>query len=340
MSYRDKKPYITNNYPQRQPQTSSQNAQKKDTDEKMIKLSRCCICFENYSSNTRAPICVPCGHSFCNVCVQKLCYGNLVCCCICRKVTFFGPKDLGKNIQLLDILEHLDLLDPDETPVPQARSSTAFPENAMEGIDGKDLIKYLEFCFNFIKKFYEHQQDNLVTQLAILHEDSQHQIIDHANRVFVARTRLSESFDSAISRFNEVCRQLDSFENQRPSFAAPAPVENQRLGYITPTPVEYMPVFDDNEHDPFGLESAASFHIFGVYHPEPRPAFTNRLPVLALSSPGDFSDDFEYDDEYLNAYNPSVDEDAEENGGFRPQQWQPLSKLFDLPRRNDRNRRY
>uniref|UniRef100_A0AC34FYG7 RING-type domain-containing protein n=1 Tax=Panagrolaimus sp. ES5 TaxID=591445 RepID=A0AC34FYG7_9BILA len=68
---------------------------------KLKQLARCCICFDNYSLNARAPICVPCGHSFCAVCIRKLIWGNLVCCCICRKVTFFGPTDLGKNIQLL-----------------------------------------------------------------------------------------------------------------------------------------------------------------------------------------------------------------------------------------------
>uniref|UniRef100_A0AC35GAA2 RING-type domain-containing protein n=1 Tax=Panagrolaimus sp. PS1159 TaxID=55785 RepID=A0AC35GAA2_9BILA len=120
---------------------------KRLDDHKLKQLARCCICFENYSLNTRAPVCGPCGHSFCTVCIRKLIHGNLVCCCICRKVTFFGPKELGKNIQLLDILEHLGLLDPDEEVATQNSSSSNFPENVIEAVEDKDLVKFFDFCF-------------------------------------------------------------------------------------------------------------------------------------------------------------------------------------------------
>jgi ElaB/YqjD/DUF883 family membrane-anchored ribosome-binding protein len=329
MSYQGKRQFF-NDVPQKHIQNHDVVKKDKEADEKLKELTRCCICFENYSQSTRAPICVPCGHSFCKVCVQKLCFGNLTCCCICRKVSFFGPKKLGKNIQLLDLLGSLNLLDPDERPTYQP-ASTSFPENAMEGIEEKELAKFLEFCFSFIKKFYENKQENLVTSLAMVHEDSYQDIVEHANRMHFARKRLNETLDSVISRFNECCRTMESFSNERPRM-------------ITPIygAVGYIPVFDD-DNDPFGLESA-SIHAFISIGSNQERDFMDRVDGVGTSSPieynfPDYSSEYNNEEEY---YNPANDEEFEEPAasGFRPGPWNPLSELFGLPRANDRRRNY
>uniref|UniRef100_A0A914P694 RING-type domain-containing protein n=1 Tax=Panagrolaimus davidi TaxID=227884 RepID=A0A914P694_9BILA len=210
---------------------------------KLINLARCCICFENYSPKERAPICLPCGHTFCLVCVGTLTYGNLVCCCICRKVQLFGPHGLGKNIQLLDILESLGLVDADSKGNDKQESLSTFPENVLEAVDDQQLLMFFEFCFKFVKKYYERKHEALLDELANANADEGHNEDDlldkavHANQLLFARKLLCRSLDTALARFNE-CLQITKPQAQDDDFIE-----------------EYLAVMDE-ENDPFGIESA------------------------------------------------------------------------------------
>uniref|UniRef100_A0AC35F4B5 RING-type domain-containing protein n=1 Tax=Panagrolaimus sp. PS1159 TaxID=55785 RepID=A0AC35F4B5_9BILA len=295
-------------------------------DHKLKELARCCICFENYSLNTRAPICAPCGHCFCAVCIRKLIHGNLVCCCICRKVTFFSSKELGKNIQLLDIIEQLGLLDPDERVDTQYTNSSNFPENIIEAVEDKDLVKFFDFCFTFVKKFYENKQENLVTNLAMVNpEGHQGTLQQHANEMFFARSRLGDSFDKALARFNECLQTMNSHSIDR---------DAQILNYDYGGVDDYIPFMEDNDNDPFGLESATIHGLISL-GPSHEVNFLRGVEENERESPSIMDDtNVAFLFYPINEYDAGIDNDNfpfnEEyvDPPFQPGAWNPVSKLF------------
>jgi hypothetical protein len=305
-------------------------------DHKLKQLARCCICFENYSLRTRAPICGPCGHTFCTVCIRKLIYGNLFCCCCCRKVTFFGPKELGKNIQLLDILEHLGLLDPDERgAVVQFASSSNFPENVIEAVEDNDLVKFFDFCFTFVKKFYENKQENLVTNLAMVNPEGHQEIIQHANEMYFARSRLGESFDTALARFNECLQTMNSH-----SFDRDASIFDFDYGGVD----DYIPYMEDNYNDPFGLESA-TVHGLIALGPSHEVDFRRGFEETEREPPSIMDDTtVAFIFHPPNEYDTGTDNDnflfneEHEDPPFQPGAWNPVSKLFTQFRSQNNNR--
>jgi hypothetical protein len=303
-------------------------------DHKLKQLARCCICFENYSFNTRAPVCAPCGHSFCTVCIRKLIHGNLICCCICRKVTFFGPKELGKNIQLLDILEYLGLLDPDERVETQYASSSNFPENVIEAVEDKDLVKFFDFCFTFVKKFYENKQENLVTNLAMVNPDGHQEIVQHADEMFFARSRLGDSLDQALARFNECLQTMNSHTIDR---------DTQFLNFDYGGVDDYVPFMEDNYNDPFGIESATVHGLISLRNHEvdfrrgfeetegEPPSIMDDTNVAFIFHPSN-----EYDTDNDNfLFNEEHEE--YEDPPFQPGAWNPVSKLFTQFRSQNNN---
>lgn len=348
MSYHHSKPPVYfNNHRAPLPCNSVVNKNEKPEDLKLKQLARCCICFENYSLNTCAPVCGPCGHSFCTVCVRKLIFGNLICCCICRKVTFFGPKELGKNIQLLDILESLGLLDPDDKKTAHVAFSSTFPENVIEGVEDKDLVKFFEFCFDFVKKFYENKQETLITHIAMVTAEGHQEITRRANEMFFARTRLGDSLDKTLLRFNE-CLQTMNDQSQS--------TENARQQLFNYGGVdEFIPAMEDNYDDPFGLESA-SIHAFIALNGDHEIDFIRGFEGVETSThtPSDdfesandynranFPDDFDSSTDGFNrgneAFRFDLRDDDEEFDDFHPGPWNPISKLFALPRARNNNR--
>uniref|UniRef100_A0A914QCB0 RING-type domain-containing protein n=1 Tax=Panagrolaimus davidi TaxID=227884 RepID=A0A914QCB0_9BILA len=282
----------------------------------------------NYSLNTRAPVCGPCGHSFCTVCIRKLIHGNLVCCCICRKVTFFGPKELGKNIQLLG------LLDPDERVETQYASSSNFPENVIEAVEDKDLVKFFDFCFTFVKKFYENKQENLVTNLAMVNPDGHQEIVQHADEMFFARSRLGDSLDQALARFNECLQTMNSHTIDR---------DTQFLNFDYGGVDDYVPFMEDNYNDPFGIESATVHGLISLRNHEvdfrrgfeetegEPPSIMDDTNVAFIFHPSN-----EYDTDNDNfLFNEEHEE--YEDPPFQPGAWNPVSKLFTQFRSQNNN---
>uniref|UniRef100_A0A914Y859 Uncharacterized protein n=1 Tax=Panagrolaimus superbus TaxID=310955 RepID=A0A914Y859_9BILA len=74
---------------------------------------------------------------------------------MCQAVSFFGPAPLGRNLQLIDLLEYANLLDPEPEPlrVLPDPSSTTLPVNALNNIQERDLFGFFKFCSLIVKKY-------------------------------------------------------------------------------------------------------------------------------------------------------------------------------------------
>ena len=66
----------------------------------------CSICFEHYNDENKCPRLLTCGHSFCQICLERLLHGNTIDCPKCRNPVAVpsGVHDLSKNFALLDIV--------------------------------------------------------------------------------------------------------------------------------------------------------------------------------------------------------------------------------------------
>ena len=66
----------------------------------------CSICFEHYNDQSKCPRMLSCGHSFCQICLERLLHGNTIDCPKCRNPVAVpsGVQDLSKNFALLDIV--------------------------------------------------------------------------------------------------------------------------------------------------------------------------------------------------------------------------------------------
>ena len=66
----------------------------------------CSICFEHYNDQNKCPRMLSCGHSFCQICLERLLHGNTIDCPKCRNPVAVpsGVHGLSKNFALLDIV--------------------------------------------------------------------------------------------------------------------------------------------------------------------------------------------------------------------------------------------
>uniref|UniRef100_A0A7E4UZN2 RING-type domain-containing protein n=1 Tax=Panagrellus redivivus TaxID=6233 RepID=A0A7E4UZN2_PANRE len=151
--------------------TPSQNTitlSKADAD--LVELSRCCICFETYSKVTRVPISMPCGHTFCKMCVYKVIRARAFHCCVCRVVSIVGFGDLHKNLALIQLLEKLKLLDDDvgTDPCPPAGAYCVghVPDQVYANIDLESFDLHSHFYLGLIKGYLQYQIDSEVNYLS------------------------------------------------------------------------------------------------------------------------------------------------------------------------------
>uniref|UniRef100_A0A7E4V0R0 RING-type domain-containing protein n=1 Tax=Panagrellus redivivus TaxID=6233 RepID=A0A7E4V0R0_PANRE len=92
--------------------TDATTITSKDTDSKDLLINECCICLYPYTFTYRAPISLPCGHTFCKQCTQEM---NTKTCAICRAVLSIPSYKIKKNLALIEVLEHFKLLADDES---------------------------------------------------------------------------------------------------------------------------------------------------------------------------------------------------------------------------------
>ncbi|XP_038044927.1 RING finger protein nhl-1-like [Patiria miniata] len=68
----------------------------------------CKVCMEKYGKN-REPKVLPCGHTYCHICLDQCCRGTMIHCPKCRRehpVPFGGVEKLPKNFVIQDLLDH------------------------------------------------------------------------------------------------------------------------------------------------------------------------------------------------------------------------------------------
>ena len=84
-----------------------EHASKIEEDSKFIgSIYACSICAYNYDNRTRIPICLPCGHTICKICLESLKQNLLTGCCpFDRKDFFFIDELLPVNYSLLALHE-------------------------------------------------------------------------------------------------------------------------------------------------------------------------------------------------------------------------------------------
>ena len=66
----------------------------------------CSICLEGYNDQSKCPRILPCGHSFCQICLERLLRRNSIHCPTCRKTVGVptGVAGMPRNFALLEIV--------------------------------------------------------------------------------------------------------------------------------------------------------------------------------------------------------------------------------------------
>uniref|UniRef100_A0A7E4VNE5 RING-type domain-containing protein n=1 Tax=Panagrellus redivivus TaxID=6233 RepID=A0A7E4VNE5_PANRE len=146
-----------NNAPATAPVSSSSTMPAVNTnDEALTELANCCICFETYNRGSRAPILIPCGHTFCKECADKIVTENVFFCCNCRTVSLLGFGGLSRNADLIQLLETLNLLGEEEAAQrPPARTYNKVTDEVYRAVP---LVTFDEYCrsfFNLATRYLE-----------------------------------------------------------------------------------------------------------------------------------------------------------------------------------------
>uniref|UniRef100_A0A7E4ZRI9 RING-type domain-containing protein n=1 Tax=Panagrellus redivivus TaxID=6233 RepID=A0A7E4ZRI9_PANRE len=122
----------------------------------MEDMSECCICMETYTKEIRAPVTIPCGHTFCKSCINKFIKAKVIQCCVCNVVTI-GFTKFSKNYAMLQMLEKLNLLtDEDDLKRPKSAESynaSDIPEKIYGNIGEKQFNQYSQFYLGFMKNY-------------------------------------------------------------------------------------------------------------------------------------------------------------------------------------------
>uniref|UniRef100_A0A7E4VBE0 RING-type domain-containing protein n=1 Tax=Panagrellus redivivus TaxID=6233 RepID=A0A7E4VBE0_PANRE len=109
-----------------------------------IDISRCCICYDTYNRTNRAPMSMPCGHTFCHRCVRRMTKEILFSCGVCRTISPVGWVPTKKNVVLIQALETLNLLAKDD--IDEALDSTPLgktvDEQQIHQVTSKDMLSY------------------------------------------------------------------------------------------------------------------------------------------------------------------------------------------------------
>jgi hypothetical protein len=106
----------------------------------------CKICFEKYDTEDLKPIvCMPCGHSFCSICVVQL-----KDCSICRR----SIKDKSPNYSLLEVLEEHSGPRRTQSAKPKSAKPKSNPEALRLKNEGMKLSEEKRF-YDAVKKFEE-----------------------------------------------------------------------------------------------------------------------------------------------------------------------------------------
>uniref|UniRef100_A0A7E4W260 RING-type domain-containing protein n=1 Tax=Panagrellus redivivus TaxID=6233 RepID=A0A7E4W260_PANRE len=109
-----------------------------------LDISRCCVCYGIYNRTNRAPMSMPCGHTFCRGCIRQMTTEILFSCGICRTISPVGWVSTKKNVVLIQALEKMNLLATDDTN--EVLESTPLgktvDECQLHQVPTKDMLSY------------------------------------------------------------------------------------------------------------------------------------------------------------------------------------------------------
>uniref|UniRef100_A0A7E4VQ63 RING-type domain-containing protein n=1 Tax=Panagrellus redivivus TaxID=6233 RepID=A0A7E4VQ63_PANRE len=117
-----------------------------------FQLNHCCICVEKYNQTSRAPVSMPCGHTFCRRCVTRMTNMLTFRCGICRTVSLLGWNGTANNLTMIQLLEHAKLLDSDDTAeATMTEAPPTSPTNPAEAFQDLDQQKVLDYAQSYMQ---------------------------------------------------------------------------------------------------------------------------------------------------------------------------------------------
>ncbi|XP_077441375.1 E3 ubiquitin-protein ligase TRIM65-like isoform X2 [Vanacampus margaritifer] len=164
----------------------------------------CSICLEVL----RDPVTVPCGHSFCSVCLTGYWDSQLVCSCPHCRATFSPRPTLGKNTLLTELIQRLAVA-ARRSPEPSAPSFKQDPEPG-----GNRSFQHVTFDVSSVcpqrtvgEKHLAETQKYLAQQ--ITEKESELQQLEHASRSFSSLAK------AAAKDSNRIFSELQEFFRRR-----------------------------------------------------------------------------------------------------------------------------
>uniref|UniRef100_A0A7E4UUV4 RING-type domain-containing protein n=1 Tax=Panagrellus redivivus TaxID=6233 RepID=A0A7E4UUV4_PANRE len=150
--------------------------EKVTIDREMVKIANCGFCHVKYNSTNRAPVSMPCGHTFCRGCIQKMTHVKLFACGTCHAPALHGWADTKPNLDMIQLLGKLNLLakDDSEGAVDETPTVTVFPEAELMSIAPGPMHKLFEHHFSMLSRYLEErigkQSDSCNEMLELLEE--------------------------------------------------------------------------------------------------------------------------------------------------------------------------
>uniref|UniRef100_A0A7E4VLJ9 RING-type domain-containing protein n=1 Tax=Panagrellus redivivus TaxID=6233 RepID=A0A7E4VLJ9_PANRE len=142
------------------PAITSTRPQHKSQNQQLAEIATCSICNKRYNNDSRAPIGIPCGHTFCRTCVNSNTAEKTVSCSKCHRTSLIGFSGLSKNVVLIQYLEKLNLLAKDDkTPPKPDTNMNPVSEETFKGIKLAGFDRHSQFFMKFVEGYMDFQLD-------------------------------------------------------------------------------------------------------------------------------------------------------------------------------------
>ncbi|XP_065912652.1 tripartite motif-containing protein 2-like [Dysidea avara] len=167
---------------------------------KVAGLLNCPVCYEVY----KKPKYLPCHHSYCERCTEKLQTGSNIVCPECRETSAVparGVKELPNNFFINRLLDEVDLKRKVEGE-DEAKCDMCVDEGKAVALCLDCIMFLCEYCHEFHKKTKENRNHN-ITELVELH--SKKKQVDVRPKV---KSMFCPDHDLEMKFFCETCDQL------------------------------------------------------------------------------------------------------------------------------------
>lgn len=147
--------------------------------------TNCPICYDTYNDKDKIPRILPCGHTFCQICLLDLRTSNILTCPTCRK--FFTPevKQLIKNFTILDYIYNKKSIDQMGGVCPSLHGNNSQSNAGLRSGQHEDEREESfvdKFCIKHPQKKTKYFCENCQTYICskcVVGEHKGHQISDH-----------------------------------------------------------------------------------------------------------------------------------------------------------------